>query len=389
MFRLSQFQAVMKGLSRGFFDAQVRQHRGDRYSKGFGCWDLLVAMVFGQLSGASSLRQLEAGFNAQHAHHYHLGTRALRRSTLADACGKRPIAIFEATVRQLMTQVGRKHRQHSAELLYLLDSTSITLKGPGFDGWTQASRTRRTQGLKLHLLLDAHTQAPISQSMTLPNVNDVTEGRRLSLEPGATYVFDKGYCDYQWWSRFDAQGAVFITRFKRNARLEVIEQQAIPAEDRSWVLADETVRLSNRHPSGGRRNPYTQPLRRITVGRDDQPPLVLATNDLTRPAADVAARYRDRWQVELFFKWIKQHLRIKQFLGRSENAVRLQILCALIAYLLLVLYRKACGSHQSLWHFLGAIKVSLFQRPQVEAMAAERRRRDRSLIAATQGVLFA
>lgn len=388
MYRLSHFQALMKGLPRGVFDRLVKQHQGDRYSKGFRCWDLLVAMVFAQLSGTSSLRQLEAAFNAQNAHHYHLGTRALRRSTLSDACRTKSIAIFEETVLLLMAQVGRKLRRESEELLYLLDSTPIPLSGPGFE-WIEGRSTRRTRGLKLHLLFDAHTQAPISQSITPANVNDVCEGRQLEISPGATYVFDKGYCDYQWWARINRQNAFFVTRFKRNARLTVIEQREIPEADREQILADEFVLLSNPNPGGGRcRKPYPQPLRRIWVQREGQEPLVLATNDLQRPAAEIAAHYKDRWQIELFFKWIKQHLRIKQYLGRSENAVRIQILCVLIAYLLLALYRQKTGSQASLWLFLGSIRPALFQRPEVEAAVAARRRRERETRARIQGSLF-
>lgn len=389
MFRLSHFQALMKGLPRGYFERQVEQHRGDRYSKGFRCWDLLVAMLFGQLSGAASLRGLQSAFNAQSAHHYHLGTRALRRSTFSDACRTRPAAIFEATARLLMTQVGRKLRQQSEELLYLLDSTPIPLAGPGF-AWTEGRSTRRTRGLKLHLLLDAQTQAPVSQTITPANVNDVCEGRRLPLAPGATYVFDKGYCDYQWWARIDRQGAFFVTRFKRNARLAVVEQRAIPAADQALILTDEIVHLSNRNPGGGRcRAPYPQPLRRIRVAREGKAPLVLATNDLGRPAAEIAARYRDRWQIELLFKWIKQHLQIKQYLGRSENAVRIQILCALIAYLLLALYRRGTRRSGTLWEFLSAIRPALFQRPEVEAAMDDRRRCEQRELARIQRSLFA
>lgn len=389
MFRVSRFQALMKGLSRSQFDAAVARHGGDRYSKGFGCWDLLTAMVFGQLSDASSLRQLEAGFNAQSAQHYHLGTRAVRRSTLADASAKRSPAVFEEVARQLMAQVGRGLRKQGQELLYLLDSTSITLKGRGFDAWTGDNATRNTQGLKLHVLFDAATQAPIQQSITAANINDLNEGRTLPLQAGATYVFDKGYCDYNWWASFDRNKAFFVTRFKSNARLGVVQTRPVPEEDRAVVLADELVEFTNKAPGGGRRNTYTRPLRRITVAREGDKPLVLATNDLERPAGQIARRYKDRWQIELFFKWLKQHLRITQFLGRSENAVRIQILCALITHLLLALYRKASGSRASLWDLMGTLKVALFQRPEVERAVAERRRRHQQELQARQAGLFA
>ncbi|MFX5839368.1 transposase, partial [Acinetobacter baumannii] len=138
---------------------------------------------------------------------------------------------------------------------------------------------------------------------------------------------------------------------------------------------DELIRFSNRHPGGGRRNRYTAPLRRITVHRPDHAtPLVLVTNDLERPAAEIAACYRARWQIELFFKWIKQNLRISRFFGRSENAVRIQILCALVAYLLVALYRTRTASHLSMLRVLNELRVALFQRPAVEAAVEHRRR---------------
>ncbi len=325
-------QEIMKGLPRGTFDGFVRDHQADKHSKGFGCWDQLVAMVYGHLSGVESLRQLEAGFNSQSNHHYHLGTGPIRRSTLAEANGRRKADVFEQAARLLMSQASRHLRQESQELLYLLDSTSITLKGPGFDVWTQGNSTRHTQGIKLHVLYAAHEHVPLQHSFSAANVNDIVEGIKLPIESGATYVFDKGYCDYNWWASIDAQNAHFVTRFKYNAALRVEATRPIAAKDGGTILEDQVVRFAYRHPGGGRRNRYEKVLRRIVVARPDKErPLVLATNDLDAPALAIAQHYKDRWQIELFFKWIKQHLKIKRFLGRSENAVRIQILTALIS----------------------------------------------------------
>lgn len=390
MFRISRLQQLMKGLSRGAFDQLVRAHQADKHSKGFGCWDQLVVMVYAQLSGASSLRQLAAGFNSQQTHHYHLGTGAVRRSTLAEANAKRQSEVFAGAARTLMAQAARPLRREAGELLYLLDSTSFTLKGPGFDAWTQADRTRNTQGLKLHLLYNAHEQVPGWQRMSAANVNDIEAAVQLPIEPGARYVFDKGYCDYNWWARLDAEGARFVTRFKRNAALRVERSLPIPEAAAATVLTDEIVAFANKHPRGGRRNHYREPLRRIVVERPGKTtPLVLATNDLASDALAIAEHYKARWQIELFFKWIKQHLRIKQFLGRSENAVRIQILTALIAYLLLALYRQTHRFAGSLWALLGEIRATLFQRPTIEA-TLYRQRRDRQLeVSLRQPGLFA
>jgi putative transposase len=390
MFRISRLHEIMKGLPRGSFDRLVQAHQADKHAKGFGCWDQLVTLVYAQLSGASSLRVLEAGFNSQGTHHYHLGTGPVRRSTLADALARRQTAVFAEAARLLMSQAGRHLRREGRELLYALDSTSITLKGPGFDTWTRANRTCHTQGIKLHVLYENDAQIPVQHRITAPNVNDIDEGTRLSIEPGAVYVFDKGYCDYNWWGRIEAQQALFVTRFKRNAALAVESTRPIAAGDAEVILNDEIVRFANKHPRGGRKNHYQKPLRRVTVARPEHDrPLVLATNDLDSPARVIAKRYQDRWQIELFFKWIKQHLRIKTFLGRSENAVRIQILTALITYLLLALYRKTAHFTGSLWTLLSQVRATLFQRPAIEAEQYRRRQEALAEFATRQGGLFA
>jgi putative transposase len=390
MYRISRFHQIMKALPRGAFDRVVQTHQADKHSKGFDCWDQLLAMVYAQLSGASSLRVLETGFNSQRTQHYHLGTSPIRRSTLSDANGRRKTEVFADAAKLLMSQAQRNLRRESEELLYLLDSTSISLKGPGFDAWTGANSTRNTQGIKLHVLYAGNEEIPVQHSFTAPNVNDIDEGRKLTIEPEAVYVFDKGYCDYNWWHKINEQKARFVTRFKRNASLEVECTRTIPAEDADIVLKDEIVRFANKHPQGGRKNHYKNSLRRITVARPEhEHPLVLATNDLVSSASSIARRYKDRWGIELFFKWIKQHLKIKSFLGRTENSVRIQILTALITYLLLAIYRKAQNYTGSLWILLAEVRATLFQRPTIEAERYRRRTDAITEFAARQGGLFA
>ncbi|WP_256657851.1 IS4 family transposase [Pseudomonas sp. 2FG] len=379
----------MKGLPRGAFDRQVDKAHANKHSKGFGCWDQLLAMLFAQLSGSSSLRTLEAGFNSQQRHHYHLGTRAIRRSTLADANAKRSVEPFQETAKWLMGQASRQLRRDGQALLYLLDSTSLTLKGRGFDSWTSATRTRNTQGMKVHLLVSAHEPTPVWHSMTAANVNDIDEAHRLEPEPGALYVFDKGYCDYSWWHQLDQKGARFVTRFKRNAALHIQEHRVIAPEEAEQVLSDCLVTFKHKHPGAKRKNPYTQPLRYLEIARPEHSTsLILASNDLDSPARVIAQRYKDRWQIELFFKWIKQHLGIKQFLGQSENAVKIQVLTALIAYLLLALYKKRHGLSASLWQVLAELRVSLFSRPETAAWMARERRCRMNEFHAKQPVLF-
>jgi hypothetical protein len=307
---------------------------------------------------------------------------------LADANAKRSDAVFSDVANFLMGQVSRQLRKDSSQLMYLLDSTSLTLKGRQFDDWTLESRTRNTQGIKVHVLLDAAHQTPSWYSFSAANVNDVQKAWDVPLRQGALYVFDKGYCDYRWWHAISEAGAFFVTRFKRNAGLKVIEDREIPADAAGSVLQDEIVQLKHKHP-GGRNNPYVASLRRITIARPDKgTPLILATNDLTSTALEIAQRYKERWDIELFFKWIKQHLKIKKFFGRTENAVRIQVLTALISYLLVALYKQRHAVKASLWDCLVRIQATLFQRLDTEASRYRRERQRRQEMAHIQPGLF-
>jgi putative transposase len=389
MYSISRFQELMKLIPRGVLERAVQTHQADKFRKGFSCWQQLIAMIYAQLSNTMSLRTLERGFNSHPAHHYHLDCRGLARSTLADANAKGNPEVFARVAEALMAQAGRRLRAEGAQLLQLLDSTSITLRGRGFDAWTRAPRTRNTQGVKLHLVYGAHEQAPLAQGITPPNCNDIHYAVGLPIESGVRYVFDKGYCDYRWWWRIEQSGASFVTRFKRNARLALIKARPIARAARREILSDAIVQFANQHPRAGRKNPYTRPLRRIEVAREGKSPLVLATNDLRSSARRIATTYRQRWQIELFFKWIKQHLRIKRFFGRSENAVRIQLLTALIAYLLVVLYAKTHGLKQTLWMVLSELRATLFQRPDTERHRHRQWRERRVEFALRQTELFA
>ena len=389
MFRINTFHTLMKGLPRDEFARLVRKHNADKYCKRFSHWDHLVAMIYAQLSGVTGLRPLETAFNSHVAHHYHLGTYCIKRTTLADANETRKDVVFAQTVAWLMQKVSRQLRKQTKELLYLLDSTSITLKGHQFDRWTLANRTRNTQGIKLHVLYDRPIHAPVWHDISAANVNDVEMAAEVPLRKDAVYVFDKGYCDYNWWHRIDLAGARFVTRFKRNAGLLVEQERTISDDAAGIVLQDQIVRFKYKHSGGQRLNQYDKPLRRITIARVDKPtPLVLATNDLTSDALDIAQRYKERWDIELFFKWIKQHLKIKKFFGRTENAVRIQLLTALISYLLVALYKQTHGLKQSLWECLCLIQATLFQRPEIDASRYRKRRQHEEQMARIQPSLF-
>jgi len=389
MFSITTFHELLKGLPRERFDRFVRLHNADKHCKGFTHWDHLVAMLYCQLTEAPSLRTLETGFNSLPNHHYHLDADNLKRSTLSWANANRRDTVFRDVVQWLMGQVKRKLRKETTELKYLLDSTSLTLKGPGFDEWTNGNRTRNTQGIKVHVLLDTGTQSPSWCEFSAANVNDVTKAWDVPLREGALYVFDKGYCDYAWWASIDNSGSQFVTRFKSNAGIHVQETLPVPDEATGVVLSDQVVVLKHKRP-GGKPNQYTKPLRRITIARADKPtPLVLATNDMNSTALEIAQHYKDRWGIELFFKWIKQHLKIKKFIGRSENAVRIQVLTALISYLLIALYKQRNALKRSLWDCLVLVRATLFHRIKTELDNYARRRRQHEAERQCQGRLFA
>ncbi|MGX9220613.1 IS4 family transposase [Massilia varians] len=388
MSTIATFHAVLKGLPRAVFNRCVERHHADKGCKRFRHWDHLLAMVYAQLSGASSLRTLELGFNSHSLHHRRLRTSAIHRSTLADASERRSALVFNDTAAWLMGKVSRKLRQEMKPLICLLDSTSITLKGREFDGWTLGNRNRNTQGIKLHVLLDAASGAPLWHDFSAPNVNDVTQAWQAPLQHDTLYVFDKAYCDYNWWARIDEAGSRFVTRFKSNAGIESIEDLPVPGDAQGVVLCDEVVRLKYTHSSKGRLNHYDKTLRRVTIYRPDKDtPLLLATNDFHSSALEIGQRYKERWQIELFFKWLKQHLKIKTFLGRSSNAVHIQIVTALIAYLLVALYKQAHRLNYTLWHCLALIAATLFEPPIIDTSPPRTRpRRTRALVTTQQGV---
>lgn len=386
MFSLSRVHQVVQLIPWATFDAAVSAHKADRYCKGFTSRHHLLAMTCAQLSGADSLRTLEASFNPHLRVHYHLHAQPIRRSTLADANAKRSPLPFAATAAALMKQAGRSIRGQRDLMLYLLDSTTIRLSGRGFD-WTRASATR-DRGLKLHVLFAAKTGSPVHQSVTPVNINDLDEGRKLPIEPGATYVFDKAYCDYNWWHRIERKGARFVTRAKTNIGLVQVRQLPIEPAHRGVILGDALERFKYKANRAGHRNSYAGLVRRIQVAREDDAPIWLLTNDIHSPASQIAQLYKDRWKIELLFKWIKQHLQVKRYLGRSHNAVHIQLLVALIVYLLVLLYRNRHRPQTSLWQVLAELRHGLMLPVQEQQSAWLRRRQQQAYIRQIQPLLL-
>jgi IS4 transposase len=324
----SIFASLLKPIPRRWFNAIVERHEGDAYDKRFGSWDHLVTLVFAQFAGLDSLRGLEAVWNAHSHHHYHLGTGTVARSTLADANARRPVAIFAETFACLSGLADHVLRREGAEMLRLIDATPIPLD----DVVTWAAWNGRTRGLKLHVVYDPAADHPRRIEITPSTVNDVQIGRAVPIETGATYVYDKAYCNYAWWTRIHEAGSCFITRRKANATYRVAGWRTLrkTTGDGCRILDDADVKLATQGHAK-----LAIPMRRVRLKRNDGMILTLITNDLNRSAIDIAALYKARWQIELLFRWIKQHLKLRKFLGRSENAIRLQVIAAMIAYLLL------------------------------------------------------
>jgi putative transposase len=327
-FRDSIFGKLLEPINRRQFQTAVDRLDGDAYDKSFKSWDHLVALIYAQLSGHDSLRGVVAGFNANPQHHYHLGTGKLRRSTLSDANARRPVGIFAETFAALSSMADRQLRREGTAMVRLIDASPIPLGK--ICNW--ATWNGRIRGMKLHVVYDPSADVPMCVEITPANVNDVEIGRQVPIKAGTTYVFDKGYCRFDWWQKINDCGAFFVTRAKVNMRLRKVERRSNRKHkgDGFKILADDQVVLASKGDSR-----LAMPLRRIKVRREKGGMITLLTNDLSRTAVEIAALYKSRWQIELLFRWIKQHLDIRKFLGANDNAIRLQVLAAMIAYLLL------------------------------------------------------
>ena len=352
------FGKLLEAINRRQFQAIVDRNAGDAYDKSFHSWDHLVTLVFAQLSEARGLRGLEAAWNANSQHHYHLGGGPLQRSTLSDANKRRPAAVFAGAFALVAGQLDRKTRGEGDEMVRIVDSTPIPL-GELCD-WAKSNG--RIRGMKMHVVYDPNSDRPRVLDMTDANVNDAEVGRAMMIEPGATYVFDKGYCHYGWWNAIDEAGSIFVTRPKDNMGLKRLRAREIAAArgDGFTVLEDEDARFASK---GHKKLPVA--LRRLRVKRDSGQVIFILTNDLERPAMEIAALYKARWRIELLFRWIKQHLKIRKFLGNNDNAIRLQLFAAMIAFALLRIAARANAVKIDILRFTDLVQRCLFERRQI------------------------
>lgn len=350
------FRELLKLLPWHRFEQLVEQHDADARVRRLTSKGQFLALLYGQLSGACSLREIVTALSSHAARLYHLGAAPVRRSTLSDANAQRPAEVFSGLLEILMKQAHRGLRRKLAETVYLIDATSVALSERSA-GWARFSAG--VCGAKMHVIYDADADRPIYASVSAANINDITAAKQMPIEPGATYVFDLGYYDYAWWAALDECGCRIVTRFKSNTTLEVTEE--LKVETGGNILSDRIGFLPARQAKS-RQNPMSSAVREVIITTDTGKVLRILTNDLDAEAAEIADLYRRRWAIELFFRWIKQTLKITRFVGTSENAVRIQIAVALIAFLLLRLAQATQKAIHSSLIFSRLVRAHLMHR---------------------------
>jgi len=356
MNRVCSIFAQMLGLiPRTSFHKAVLEHKAERHARGFSCWGQLVAMLFCHLGQARSLREICNGLAASEGKLKHLGIpSAPNRSTLAYANEHRPWELYQTVFYQLLgtcqaEAVGRKKFRFKNKLLSL-DSTSIDLCATIFD-WAQYKRTKGA--VKLHLVLDHEGYLPCFAVITDGKSHDITVGRSIRFQPGTIVAMDKGYVDYHWWKQMTEDGVYFVTRLKQDLKYEIVAENEVPKN--SNVRKDVEIRIQ----------PYRQDfelrLRLVTVRDEDkQEEFTFLTNHLKFGATTISRIYKERWQIELFFKSLKQLLRVKTFVGTSANALKTQIWTALIAMLLLKYLHLKSTFNWSFSNLVALIRQQLF-----------------------------
>jgi transposase len=357
------FSQLIEFLPHQEFQKCVGRYAGDRYLKNLSCWDQYLAMAFAQLTYRESLRDIEACLGSVSGKLYHMGFRGkVARSTLADANELRDWRIY-ADFAQVLIGIARPLDAHDPigvdldQSLYALDSTTIDLCLLLFP-WAKF-RTHKA-AVKMHTLLDLHGNIPTFIRITDGKVHDVNILDEIMPEAGAFYVMDRGYIDFERLFVLTLSSAFFVVRTKSNVLLERRYSHAV--DKSTGVRSDQTVILSSFQSASA----YSDPLRRVSyydavTGKR----LKFLTNNFALPALTIAQIYKSRWQVELFFKWIKQHLRIKKFYGTSENAVKTQIWIAVSVYVLVAIVRKRLGLEASLYQILQILSLTIFEKTPV------------------------
>ena len=361
------FSQLMEHLPKHKFDQCVDRYKGNYKTRDFSCWNQFLCMSFGQLTYRESLRDIETCLRAVQNKLYHMGIKSkVSKSTLADANEKRDYRIYEDFAQILIAQARELYRHEDFEkeldeTVYALDSTTIDLCLSLFP-WAKFRKHKR--GIKLHTLLDVQTSIPTFIYMTPAKVHDVNILDILIPEVGAFYVMDRGYLDFARLYSLQLNNSFFVTRAKSNFKFDRIYSHEV--DRTTGVICDQTINLSGFYQS----KDYPDKLRRIKYyDKQTDKRLVFLTNNFQLNTLLIAKIFKERWQIELFFKWIKQHLRIKSFYGTTPNAVKTQIWIAVSVYLLIAIVKKKLKIEISLYTFLQILSVHIFEKsPILELM---------------------
>lgn len=379
------FSEVLKLCPRYHFDRAVEQHHGDRYVKTFTTWQQFMAILYSQITQKDSLRDIVTGLSAHAARWYHLGLSGIHKSTLSDANAKRDYRIFEGLFYDLMTRCKRltpKHKFRFKNPLYTIDASTIDLCLSVFP-W---AKFRTTKGaIKMHCLYDHSGALPTFLTVTDGKKHDVrvVKDHTFPLTPDSIVSIDKAYIDYKWLNSLNDQGIWFVTRAKSNIDYAVVGQHPLSGKG---VLSDDHITLQGALT----KTKYPKELRLIRYYDEERDKtLTFLTNNFKLAATTIAQIYKSRWQIELFFKWIKQNLKIKSFLGTSKNAVLTQVWVAMCYYLLLTYIKYQTKYGFSLLQLSRVIRETLFERKaliDILTMNPDRLKRNRD--EPLQGVLF-
>jgi hypothetical protein len=364
------FKQVMDFIPLPTFRRCVVKYQGDHRVRSFSCLDQFLCMAFAQITYRESLRDIEVCLRSQSKKLYHMGIRGkVSRATLADANEKRDWRIYAELAQNLIATARELYKEDSFlhdldETVYALDATTIDLCLSVFP-W--AAFRKRKAAVKLHTLLDLKGNIPTFIHISDGKLHDVNVLDLLPLEVGAYYVMDRGYLDFERLYSFNQVPAFFVTRAKSNTKFKRLYSR--PVDKTTGLICDQTISLTGFYT----RQDYPEKLRRVKF-RDAKTKrtLVFLTNNFSLPALTIAQLYRSRWQVELFFKWIKQHLRIKNFFGTSENAVKSQIWIAVSVYVLVAIMKKRLNLQESLYTILQILSVSAFEKTSIYQMITDR-----------------
>lgn len=355
----SVFHQIQRHIPWTIFARLVEDHKADHRVRRLPSKSQFLALLFGQLSGAVSLREIEAAMSSHRSRLYHVGAKLPARSTLSDANAKRPWQLFADLFAHMAQAASRQTRRQMSDAVRIIDATHIHLSSLNAS-WL--SQRKDLWAAKMHLIYDPNADAPIEIALTDQAVHDVTPAKAFEPIPGMTYVFDLAYYDFAWWARLHQLGCRIVTRFKSNTPLRVSVVNPVP--NTGSVLTDRIGLLPERL-AWSRKNPMSDPVREVTVRISTGKILRILTNDLDAPAQEIADLYKQRWQIELFFKWAKQNLRIKHFLGTSENAVRIQIFVALIAYILIRMAQATQTEVARLLTFTRLVRINIMHRRSI------------------------